>query len=344
MNANSVEVEMIDVGNPSSPASNPAPAPEPATEPALAPASASTPPAQLIAEAEQADVKETPAAVSEAREKAKKEQEDLKRFFDTARYGLRRNQKEAEAKFEEQANKYAERTNQNGRTALSLAAEGGHLKLVGTLLDKNANVNAKDRKGEDPLRWAVWGKHVNVAELLASKGNVNNQSNSGETALMSAVFQEEEMVKMLLRTGANATLRDDAKYNALMYVAERSRACPDIQAGKKCARIADLLLKDELEDPKSETKKPNDPKSKPHGPKVGSSKKIFSLLEVKEDDLKIEDIAVGDTRKILLLYREKANELQEISSAQTKEQTQNSERNVMAIQQKIEEVLGPPAQ
>ena len=57
----------------------------------------------------------------------------------------------------------------DGKTALMVAARGGYMEIVKLLLDKGADVNAKDKKFEaTSLIWAAVGGHSDVVELLLS--------------------------------------------------------------------------------------------------------------------------------------------------------------------------------
>ena len=57
----------------------------------------------------------------------------------------------------------------SGRSALHLASGGGHVEIVKLLIERGANVEAKDAAGETPLHVAVAkGRAACVAELLRS--------------------------------------------------------------------------------------------------------------------------------------------------------------------------------
>ncbi|KAL0939532.1 uncharacterized protein CTRU02_206142 [Colletotrichum truncatum] len=57
---------------------------------------------------------------------------------------------------------------ESGRTLLSIAAEHGHISIAKLLIDKGANVNARDKHGRTPLWWAVMYKQEDFVEFLAS--------------------------------------------------------------------------------------------------------------------------------------------------------------------------------
>lgn len=81
-----------------------------------------------------------------------------------------------------------EAKNQFGETALMHAAKHGHANVVKLLLDKGSNIEAKDKTGGTALMTAAaWGR-ANVVKLLLDKGaNVDTKNQNGRTALMCAV-------------------------------------------------------------------------------------------------------------------------------------------------------------
>jgi len=85
-----------------------------------------------------------------------------------------------------------------GATALSYAADKGHLEVVKLLLDHGANVNAKDTfYGETPLGWAAYRGHTQIVKLLLDKGA---EAKAG--ALMTGVeLGHTDIVKAVLEKG-----------------------------------------------------------------------------------------------------------------------------------------------
>ena len=113
---------------------------------------------------------------------------------------------------------YLHKTDDWGRTALICAAEGGHEAVVRLLLEKGANVNAKEDNGETALHEAAWGGHEAVVQLLLEKGaNVNAKENNREkTALHPAAMRGHEVVvQLLLEKGADVNAKKDDGETAL---------------------------------------------------------------------------------------------------------------------------------
>ena len=94
-------------------------------------------------------------------------------------------------------------------TGLMAACQGGHIKIVSYLLEKGADVNAKQRcplwKGSTALMKASEKGNAEVVKILLEKGAyVNIADQKGNTPLIHAVKAVSEVVvKMLLDKGAN---------------------------------------------------------------------------------------------------------------------------------------------
>ena len=68
---------------------------------------------------------------------------------------------------EKNANVHAK--NKNGKTPMHISASGGYLQLTNTLLKKGADVNVQDAEGHTPLILAVICDHKSVVSLLLPK-------------------------------------------------------------------------------------------------------------------------------------------------------------------------------
>lgn len=98
---------------------------------------------------------------------------------------------------------------ENGWTALNWAATKGHTQVVKLLIEKGADVDAKDSgNGQTPLWKASHEGHTAIVKLLLENGaDVNKRNASGETALWTASWKgHTDVVRLLLERGANANL------------------------------------------------------------------------------------------------------------------------------------------
>lgn len=72
-------------------------------------------------------------------------------------------------------------------TALTIAADKGHLKFVELLLSRGAAVEVKNKKGNSPLWLAANGGHLGVVEALYhAKADIDSQDNRKVSCLMAA--------------------------------------------------------------------------------------------------------------------------------------------------------------
>lgn len=63
------------------------------------------------------------------------------------------------------------RQNENGETALHVAADAGRLEVVQFLLERGADANAQEPdQGQTPLTYAIMAEHADVAEALVRGG------------------------------------------------------------------------------------------------------------------------------------------------------------------------------
>lgn len=98
----------------------------------------------------------------------------------------------------------------SGETALHIVAKRGDATYTRFLLQKGANPNLRDGRGNTPLMTAVSaGAQPLIAILLAAKANVNIGNAAGETPLIRAVqLRDIQMVRELITAGADADQAD----------------------------------------------------------------------------------------------------------------------------------------
>ena len=92
------------------------------------------------------------------------------------------------------------------------AASAGDLSAINDALGDSADLNALDSQfGITPLGWAALNGKTEAAKLLIEKGaDVNARNRDGTTPLHSAAFLGRiETVKLLLENGADTTLRSN---------------------------------------------------------------------------------------------------------------------------------------
>ena len=98
----------------------------------------------------------------------------------------------------------------NDMTALGLAAELGHQDIVEYIVEKGADIDAKDNKGRTPLMLAAEGGHRAIIEYLITRGaHVNSQDNDGNTVLMHA---------------AAGMIEDNKKLETIRFLIEHCKA------------------------------------------------------------------------------------------------------------------------
>ncbi|MCJ1270776.1 hypothetical protein MMC22_010673 [Lobaria immixta] len=100
---------------------------------------------------------------------------------------------------------YLNKSDNKKRTALMWAAQGGHQAVVWLLLEKGADVNARNKYGKTALYEAVQHGHEAVVRLLLEEGaDVNAKDKYGDAALIAATQGgHEAVVRLLLEKGAD---------------------------------------------------------------------------------------------------------------------------------------------
>ena len=136
------------------------------------------------------------------------------------------------------------RDSTTGRTALHIVIERRDVTWLGFLLQRGANPNLADKKGNTPLMLATQLGFVEGIDWLVSKKVQVDQTNrSGETALiLAAQLRNKDAVRALLKAGANADKKDSRAGNSARdYAKQDGRAhavLALIEANDKIAKPA----------------------------------------------------------------------------------------------------------
>ena len=129
-------------------------------------------------------------------------------------------------------------TNEEGKTALMLACEGGHEDIVHSLLSAGANVNLQDNNGWTALMRASKHNHISIINmLLQANANPQLKKSNGSNALMIASFDGHyEVVELLISIGVDYKYQREDGTNAFMLACQNGHT-----------QIVELLLKEQVD-------------------------------------------------------------------------------------------------
>ncbi|KAK9700484.1 Ion transport protein [Popillia japonica] len=115
------------------------------------------------------------------------------------------------------------KTRERDLTALHLAAEGGYVECIEVLLEKGADTNAKNHRGQTPLHLAARAQAFDCVELLLGKGaDPTIADYDRRTALHAAVgkaARSYDIIEALIRWGADVNAKDQYGYTPLHIAA-----------------------------------------------------------------------------------------------------------------------------
>jgi len=117
-------------------------------------------------------------------------------------------------------------TDQNNGAALHCAVASGKVEIAGYLVEKGADVNAKDYKGNTPLLLTCREGNLEMAELLVEKGaDISGRDYEfGSTALHWASYKGHiEVAEMLLSKGAEVKGKNRKGRTPLHWAADGNR-------------------------------------------------------------------------------------------------------------------------
>ncbi|XP_009619489.1 potassium channel AKT1-like [Nicotiana tomentosiformis] len=106
----------------------------------------------------------------------------------------------------------------NGRSALHVAASTGIESCVVLLLDFGADVNSRDSEGNVPLWEAISGKHEPVIKLLVDNGAKLSAGDVGHFACVAAEQNNLNLLKDIVRYGGDVT-RPKVNGSSALHVA-----------------------------------------------------------------------------------------------------------------------------
>ncbi len=157
-------------------------------------------------------------------------------------------------------------------TTLNEAAAKGDLAQVKKLLQKGANVNAKDAFSATPLHEAAEAGHKAVAQLLVSKGaNVNAKAQDKSTPLhLAAAGYHKDIAELLIVKGADVNAKDGSG-NTPLHLAVEWSGDASLPPAQKA--VVELLLSKGA-DPKAQNNIQQDP-----GLKALHTDELFKLIQ-----------------------------------------------------------------
>jgi len=116
----------------------------------------------------------------------------------------------------------------DGRTALSLAAEHGHTAIVTLLLERNADPNLHEPGTVRPLTAAIANEHWDIAAALVRAGADPNAD--GVASIVIAEPPKRQLLSLMLKRGLDPH-GGHPDYGPYVYFALNDAACMDLLLG-----------------------------------------------------------------------------------------------------------------
>lgn len=125
-----------------------------------------------------------------------------------------------------------------GCTPLHFAAMQGHEGVVRLLIDRDADLEARNDGGATPLHVGAWRGHAGIVRMLLEKGaNVAVEDSQGFTALQHAAMGgQEEVATMLVARGADLRSKNKSGKTAFGVACangHRDMACRVLRTGER---------------------------------------------------------------------------------------------------------------
>lgn len=120
---------------------------------------------------------------------------------------------------------------ENGDTALILAARNGHLSVVEVLIGRGANKNRQNKNKQTALEAAIEHRRRTITlELIKNNNSLDAKNKKGQTALMIAIeTRQEEVAKALIKARADLNCKDNNNQTALYYARNGSGKNKEIE-------------------------------------------------------------------------------------------------------------------
>ncbi|XP_014270909.1 ankyrin repeat domain-containing protein 17 isoform X5 [Halyomorpha halys] len=223
-------------------------------------------------------------------------------------------------------------------TALTIAADKGHCRFVELLLNRSAQVEVKNKKGNSPLWLAANGGHLAVVELLYNAGaDIDSQDNRKVSCLMAAFRKGHvKVVKWMVNhvmqfpsdqemTRYISTVND--KVSELLEKCQECtkiiRAAKDQQAAKANKNATILLEELYMEKTREESKRAAAARRR--------ERKKKKKLEKKEEKRKLQE------------ENQKNERYANTPAVEEDEEPENEDEDKPGIKAKVNEVIESPA-